>query len=98
METKMTTHTEFKKQKDFFESKRQKGYGIGLYRNAEEGKLAGVCAGIADYAEIDRGILRLIFLGSVLFTAGTALFIYGAAWLLLAPTPSNSQAPQDLTE
>jgi len=81
------SQTEFKKRKDFFESKRQRGYGVGLYRNVEEAKLAGVCAGVADYVEIDRGMLRLIFLASLLFSAGTSAFIYALGWLLLAPTP-----------
>lgn len=82
------TQAEFKKKRDFFESKRQNGYGVGLYRNTEEGKLAGVCAGIADYVEIDKGMLRLIFLASLLFSAGTSIFIYLVGWLLLAPQPA----------
>jgi phage shock protein PspC (stress-responsive transcriptional regulator) len=81
----MATQSEFKKKTDFFESKRQSGYGLGLFRNMDEAKLGGVCAGIADYAEVDRGLLRLIFLASLFLSAGTSLFIYAVAWLMLAP-------------
>jgi phage shock protein C len=92
--TESSAKTEFKKKRDFFESKRLKGYGVGLYRNVEEGKLAGVCAGIADYVEIDKGMLRLIFLASLLFSAGTALFIYLVGWLLLAPVSDAETAAE----
>lgn len=45
-----------------------------LYRNSIEGKIAGVCAGIGDYFEIDPVIVRVIFL---------ALFFYGFLMYIL---------------
>ncbi|MDX1473120.1 MAG: PspC domain-containing protein [Reinekea sp.] len=87
----MSTHTEseFKTKSAFLEGKRKRGYDIGLYRNVEDGKLAGVCAGVADYVEVDKGVLRLIFLASLLFSAGTSMFVYAIAWLFLAPAPET---------
>ena len=32
-----------------------------LQRNAETGKIAGVCAGLADYLNIETWVVRLIF-------------------------------------
>lgn len=79
--------TKGRRQPDWFEQKRRKGWNVGLYRNTQEAKLAGVCAGVADYVEIDRGMLRLIFLASVLLSSGTSLVIYALGWLLLSPAP-----------
>jgi len=73
------------KRAGFLDRQRASGFGVGLYRNIEDGKLAGVCAGVADYVEVDRGMLRLIFLASLLFSGGLAVMIYLGAWLILAP-------------
>ncbi len=46
-----------------------------LYR-LREGKLAGVCAGLAAFAEIDVGIVRLLFIVAALFSGGLLLAVY----------------------
>jgi phage shock protein C len=47
-----------------------------LYKNPDDGRLAGVCAGIADYLSVDPWVVRLVFLvGAVIFTPGF-LMIY----------------------
>tara|TARA_B100000795_G_scaffold70820_1_gene49761 strand:+ start:2495 stop:2686 length:192 start_codon:yes stop_codon:yes gene_type:complete len=38
-----------------------------LYRNNQEGKLFGVCAGLADHFELDPVIFRIGFVGAFLF-------------------------------
>lgn len=81
----MESQNEFKKKTDFFERTRQSGYGLGLFRNTDEAKLGGVCAGIADFAEVDRGLLRIILLASLFLSGGASIFIYAVAWLMLAP-------------
>ncbi len=50
-----------------------------LYRNTQEGKLFGVCAGLADHFNIDPVIIRIGFVCGVLF-AGIGFIPY----LLLA--------------
>ena len=52
-----------------------------LHRNKEEGKIAGVCAGLGDYFEIDPVIIRLIFLLALFFGAG--LIVYLIAWVII---------------
>ncbi|WP_320826014.1 PspC domain-containing protein [Reinekea sp.] len=104
----MTTHThqhgpEFSstsadpktKRAGFLDRQRATGFGVGLYRNIEDGKVAGVCAGVADYIEVDRGMLRLIVLAGLLFSGGMAIIIYLAAWLILAPVPPHLEADGD---
>jgi phage shock protein C len=88
----MKSQSETNKKSEFFERKRQSGYGLGLFRNTDEAKLGGVCAGMADYAEVDRGLLRLIFLASLFLSGGTSIFIYAVAWLLLAPSAQQAQS------
>ncbi|MFQ3231706.1 PspC domain-containing protein [Reinekea sp.] len=76
-------------QKRAFQSKRSKGWGMGLYRNTDDAKVAGVCSGIAEYIEMDKGLLRILTLASVLFTSGGSAILYGAAWLALSPRPEH---------
>ncbi|HEY9181621.1 MAG TPA: PspC domain-containing protein [Gammaproteobacteria bacterium] len=46
-----------------------------LYR-LRDGKIAGVCAGLAAFAEIDVGIVRLLFIVAALFSFGLLLAVY----------------------
>jgi phage shock protein PspC (stress-responsive transcriptional regulator) len=51
-----------------------------LYRNTQEGKIAGVCSGLGDYFELDPVVFRLLMLLS-LFIAGP--FFYIIAWIVM---------------
>jgi phage shock protein PspC (stress-responsive transcriptional regulator) len=51
-----------------------------LYRNTEEGKIAGVCSGLGDYFELDPVVCRLMMLLS-LFIAGPLFYII--AWIVI---------------
>jgi len=66
-----------------------RGWGMGLYRNTRDGKIAGVCAGLADHFDIAHWVMRLIWIGGFLFTGTLALFAYIGAWILLSPRPSR---------
>jgi phage shock protein PspC (stress-responsive transcriptional regulator) len=46
-----------------------------LYR-LRDGKIAGVCAGLAAFAEIDVGVVRLLFVIAALFSFGLLLAVY----------------------
>lgn len=62
-------------------------YKKRLYRNAEEGKFLGVCAGIADYLEVDVTVVRLITF-VLLFIAGPIpWFAYFGAYFVLDKKP-----------
>jgi phage shock protein PspC (stress-responsive transcriptional regulator) len=60
-----------------------------LYRPTADRKIAGVCAGLGEYFEIDAIIFRLCFLFSVLF-GGLGILIYIVMWILV---PSRQSAP-----
>ena len=54
-----------------------------LARNIRDGKVAGVCAGVADYFGWSRKWTRIGMVLSVPFTSGTSIAIYVAAAFLL---------------
>jgi len=58
---------------------------MNLYRNTEEGMIAGVCAGLGDHFEIDHWVMRLIFIGAFLFTGPYTILAYIVCWFMLAP-------------
>ena len=59
-----------------------------LMRSSTDKKIAGVCAGLADYFDLDPTIIRLCWLLAVLF-AGCGLLAYIILWIALplAPAP-----------
>jgi phage shock protein C len=72
---------------------RRNGWGMNLYRNTRDSKVAGVCAGLADHWDVAHWVVRLGWVGAFLFTGGfLALWVYLAAWLLLAPRPAGRNA------
>ncbi|MBR3975913.1 MAG: PspC domain-containing protein [Clostridia bacterium] len=59
-----------------------------LYRSRNDKKLAGVCAGFAQYFGIDPTIVRLLFVFFVLW-AGTGLLAYIICALVIPEEPEN---------
>ena len=54
-----------------------------LYRASKEDSIiAGVCAGIADYFEIDPVLVRLLWIFFV-FGFGTGIIAYLLAWIIM---------------
>jgi phage shock protein PspC (stress-responsive transcriptional regulator) len=47
-----------------------------LYRLREGQHIAGVCAGLAAFSEVDVGIIRFLFLLGALFSGGMLLLVY----------------------
>ena len=61
-----------------------------LTLSATDKKIAGVCGGIAEYAEIDPTVVRLVLVVLTLATAVVPLVIaYLVAWMIM-PTPRSS--------
>lgn len=58
-----------------------------LYKSATDKKLDGVCAGIAEYFDIDPTVVRLIWALAVLF-AGTGVLAYIVAAVVLPRNPN----------
>lgn len=63
-------------------------YRKKLYRNTREAKVWGVCAGIADYLEVNVFAVRMVTLAMVLM-AGFPFLLYIGAALILDPKPDN---------
>jgi phage shock protein C len=56
-----------------------------FYRDKQNGKMMGVCAGIADYTGFDVSLVRICFLAAVFMSGGSVLpFYFIAGWV--APT------------
>jgi phage shock protein C len=60
-----------------------------LYRNAEQGKIAGVCAGIADYFGWETWLVRILVVSGVLFGMPFLILGYVAGWFILDKTPEK---------
>ncbi|RHW75609.1 envelope stress response membrane protein PspC [Colwellia sp. RSH04] len=61
-----------------------------LYRNPSRGKIAGVCAGIADYFGWETWLVRILVVSGVLFGMPFLIFGYVAAWFILDKNPNSS--------
>lgn len=81
-----------------FGARKRAGWGMDLYRNTRRSRVAGVCAGIADYWDVAHWVVRLLFIAAFLFTGTLALWAYLAGWLLLAPRPRGSVPGEGVDE
>jgi phage shock protein C len=53
-----------------------------FYRDKRNGKLMGVCAGIADYTGFDVSLVRICFLAAMFMSGGSILpFYFIAGWI-----------------
>jgi len=68
-----------------YRRRKASGWGMGLYRNTRDGKIAGVCAGLADHWEVEHWVVRLLAIIIFLFTGTLAFWAYVAGWIMLAP-------------
>jgi len=57
-----------------------------LMRSSRDKKIGGVCAGLADYFDLDATIVRVVWLLAILF-AGTGFFVYLVLWIVLPQAP-----------
>lgn len=65
------------------------GHRGELYRNPSSGKIAGVCAGIADYFGWETWLVRILVVSGVLFGMPFLILGYVAAWFILDKTPKE---------
>ena len=73
----------------------QPGARKRLVRSTTDKKIAGVCAGLADYFDLDPTIIRLVWLLAFL-CAGAGLLAYIVLWIALPSGPTgvvNSSVP-----
>jgi phage shock protein PspC (stress-responsive transcriptional regulator) len=57
-------------------------------RSSTDKKIAGVCAGLADYFDMDPTIIRVIWL-LLLICAGTGFLAYLILWIVLPVAPGG---------
>lgn len=82
-----------RKYRNYMEERRN-GYGNNLYRNTRDGKIGGVCAGLADHFGISHWVMRIIFIAALMFTSGAAFWIYVLCWVVLAPAHSRDEVEE----
>ncbi|WP_241606444.1 envelope stress response membrane protein PspC [Rosenbergiella epipactidis] len=63
-----------------------------LYRNSEEGKILGVCAGIADYSGLPVNLVRIIAVLSTFGLFFVTLLLYVALGFILDKKPRGLSA------
>jgi phage shock protein C len=63
-----------------------------LVRPRADRKIAGVCAGFAEYFDLDVTLVRLVWLFIVL-VGGTGLLAYVIAWMVMPEEPLRLPAP-----
>ena len=60
-----------------------------FYRDKRNGKLMGICAGIADYTGFDVNLVRICFLATVFMSGGSILPVYFIAGFVSPDRPSG---------
>lgn len=65
-----------------------------LMRDKTKGKIAGVCAGIADYYNIEVWLVRIIAVTALIFSSSFVTVIYIALWFILDEKPAEHAALQ----
>jgi len=68
-----------------------------LYRDPKNGKIAGICAGLAEYFNTEVWVIRVIFVSLFLFSAGFfATLAYIAAYFILDELPEKREWQQSI--
>lgn len=62
-----------------------------LMRSSTDKKIAGVCAGLAEYFDLDPMLVRILWL-VLIFFAGTGVLVYFILWIALPLAPPRIAA------
>jgi phage shock protein C len=60
-----------------------------LMRSVRDKKIAGVCAGVAEYFDIDPTLVRVLWLVALIF-GGTGGLLYIILWIVLPVAPATA--------
>lgn len=67
-----------------------------LYRSSTDSVLAGVCGGLAEYFQIDSGLVRIIF---IILLLATGVAPFGIAYVIaILMLPYKPQGPNVVSE
>lgn len=69
-----------------------------LRRDMRRGKVAGVCAGLADYLEIRVKWIRLAFILGTIFVFPAPIIVYGVAAVLMKPGREYAPSAESFEE
>jgi phage shock protein C len=58
-----------------------------LRRPRLDRKIAGVCAGLASYMDVDVTLIRIIFLVLLFWPPGVGLILYVVCWIVMPQEP-----------
>lgn len=64
-----------------------------LYRDTDNQKIGGVCAGLGRYFDLDPLLVRVAFVAGIFFN-GVSLIAYPLLWWLVDPAPDGHWAEQ----
>jgi phage shock protein C len=67
-----------------------------LVRRREDRILAGVCAGLADYFDVDVNLIRLIVAVVAVFTGGVGVLAYLVAWVVIPEDGEKTSIAENL--
>lgn len=63
-----------------------------LYRDTQKGKIAGICAGVAEYFGWEAWLVRILLVSAVLLAGGPFFVVaYIAAWFILDKKPTATE-------
>jgi phage shock protein C len=65
-----------------------------LYRSREDAMIGGVCAGLAEYFNIDTSLVRLATV-ILIFPGGLSFWAYIIAWIIIPQKPLAITAPAE---
>ena len=65
-----------------------------LYRDPSRGKIAGICAGVADHYGWEVWLVRIVAITALIFISKITLIVYIVAWVVLEKAPKG-QPPSE---
>lgn len=65
-----------------------------LYRSEKDKMIAGVCAGLAEYLNMDPTLIRVIFLIGLVLGFSASFWVYVGLWVFV-PTESMTEETSD---
>ena len=75
----------------------KKASSTKLFRPEKDRMLAGVCAGLGEFFQVDPTIVRLIFILITIF-GGSGILLYLILWLIIPSQKADSQLTKDNIE
>ena len=60
-----------------------------FYKDKKNGKVLGVCAGLADYTGVDVTLMRIMMLFAIIISSGSAFLLYFLAGIIAEDKPAE---------